>query len=129
VLNPTPIIPGPTTQGPSIETRIDPPKVDPGSPTGIQSRIDSSEAPLVRPDPVYPRTAQTRGIEGWVEPKFTISGSGAVTDVTVVDADPKGMFDAAASKAVQSWKYAPRVREGRAVEQRGVRVVLRFDLD
>jgi hypothetical protein len=67
VLNPTPIIPGPTTQGPSIETRIDPPKVDPGSPTGIQSRIDSSEAPLVRPDPVYPRTAQTRGIEGWVE--------------------------------------------------------------
>lgn len=129
VLHPTPVIPGPTTEGPSIDIQVEVPAVKPGPLTGFQGRIDSSEQPLVRSDPVYPRNAIARGIEGWVELQFTISGSGAVTDVTVIDADPKGLFDAAASKAVQSWKYAPRVREGRAVEQRGVRVVLRFDLD
>ena len=32
-------------------------------------------------------------------------------------------------KAILRWKYNPKVEEGRAVERRGVRVVLRFDLE
>ena len=90
--------------------------------------VSANEVPLVRVDPDYPRRLQASGVEGWVQLQFTILGSGAVTDVVVVDADPKGVFDAAAMKAVRQWKYSPRIDEGRAVERRGVSVVVRFDL-
>ncbi len=127
---PTPPSPGLTRSG---DVPLDAPLVPQADvvvpPTGFRGFVDTTEAPLVRQEPAYPRNLITRGIEGWVELQFTVSGSGAVTDVMVVDADPRGAFDAAAIKAVQSWKYAPRVREGRAVERRGMRVVLRFNLD
>lgn len=129
VPHPTVVLNGPPTNDLVIDQRIDVLTIAPAPLTELPSRVDSSPGPLVRPDPEYPRMAMARGIEGWVELQFTVSGSGAVTDVLVIDADPKGVFDAAATKALRSWKYAPRVREGRAVEQRGMRVVLRFDLD
>ena len=63
-----------------------------------------------------------------IQLQFTILGSGAVTDVVVVDAEPKGVFDDAAAKAVRQWKYSPRIDDGRAVERRGVSVVVKFNL-
>jgi len=129
VPRPTVVLSGPPTNDLVIVDRIDVLTIAPAPLTELPSRVDSNPGPLVRPDPEYPRMAMARGIEGWVELQFTVSGSGAVTDVVVIDADPKGVFDGAATKALQSWKYAPRVREGHAVEQRGMRVVLRFDLD
>jgi protein TonB len=90
---------------------------------------DRDVIPLVRINPEYPRRAQQRGIEGWVQVEFTITAAGTVRDPTVIDADPKGLFEDAAVKAIGRWKYNPKVEEGRAVERRGVRVVMRFDLD
>ena len=129
-LTPTPPIPhsGPRTDAPPIDIPLEPPTPIAGLPTGFRGRVDNNETPLVRPDPVYPRKAIADGTEGWVELQFTITGAGTVANVAVVDSDPKGVFDAAASKAVQSWKHAPRVEDGRAIERRGVRVVLRFDM-
>jgi protein TonB len=83
----------------------------------------------VRINPDYPRRAQERGIEGWVQFEFTITTSGTVKDVKVIDSEPKGLFEDAATKAILRWKYNPKVEEGRAVERRGVRVILRFDLE
>jgi protein TonB len=91
--------------------------------------VTANEVPLVRVEPDYPRRQQTAGVEGWVQLRFTILGSGAVTDVIVVDAYPKGVFDDAAIKAVRRWKYSPRIDEGRAVEMRGVGVVVKFNLN
>jgi periplasmic protein TonB len=110
---------GPTVIPPTV---IDPPQ------TTSQGRISGIAQPIVRIEPEYPRRAQESGIEGWVQVQFTVNAAGTVTDVLVVDADPKGVFDAAATKAVQHWKYAPKVDDGRAVEMRGVQVILRFDL-
>jgi protein TonB len=90
---------------------------------------DRDVIPLVRINPEYPRRAQQRGIEGWVQVEFTITPAGTVANPTVIDADPKGLFEDAAVKAISRWKYNPKVEEGRAVERRGVRVVMRFDLD
>ena len=42
--------------------------------------------------PVYPRRAQTRGIEGDVLFEIGISSDGAVTDATVIEAMPPGIF-------------------------------------
>lgn len=95
----------------------------------VSGGSDRDIMPLVRINPVYPRRAQERGVEGWVQFEFTITPAGTVTDVKVIDSEPKGMFDDAATKAILRWKYNPKVEEGRAVERRGVRVVLRFDLE
>jgi protein TonB len=90
---------------------------------------DRDVIPLVRINPEYPQRARSRGIEGWVQVEFTISPAGTVADAKVVDADPKGLFEKAALEAIGRWKYNPKVVDGRAMERRGVGVVLTFKLE
>ncbi len=90
----------------------------------------ASEAiPLVRVNPLYPPRAQARGVEGWVLLEFTITPEGRTKDITVVDADPRGYFERAATDAVKKFKYKPRVEDGVAVDWPGVQLVLSFDLE
>ncbi len=84
--------------------------------------------PLTASEPAYPPQARRNGIEGWVELEFTITESGAVRDVEVVGAEPRGVFDQAAAEALARWRFVPRTAHGRPVPQRSV-VTLRFNLD
>ncbi len=79
-------------------------------------------------DPVYPPAALHNRIEGWVELMFTITETGAVRDVEVVDAQPRGVFEAAATQAVGNWRFRPRLANGQPVPRRSV-VTLRFNLE
>ena len=96
---------------------------------GISVGSDRDVIPLVRINPEYPNRARERGIEGWVQVQFTITPAGTVADQKVVDADPKGLFERAALEAIGRWKYNPKVVDGRAMERRGVMVVLTFKLE
>jgi periplasmic protein TonB len=96
---------------------------------GGGAAADRDVVPLVRIEPDYPARAAQRGIEGYVVVKFTISAAGTIKDATVVDAEPKGIFDSAAIEAVSRWKYKPKVEKGMAVERAGVQVRLAFQLD
>jgi protein TonB len=73
---------------------------------------------VATPDPVYPPAAFRQGVGGWVEVEFTVDERGATRDVTVVAAEPRGIFDQVAVAAVAGWKYRPRVVNGRPVAQR-----------
>jgi protein TonB len=90
---------------------------------------DRSEMPLVRIQPDYPPRALERGIEGWAVVEFGITPTGTTKDVTAVSSEPPGVFEQAAVRAVQSWKYNPKVQEGTAVERRGIRVKLNFKIN
>jgi protein TonB len=90
---------------------------------------DRDVIPLVRVPPEYPPRAQSRGLEGWVQVRFTITPTGTVKDPMVVNAEPKGMFDEAALKAIARWRYNPRVEGGVAVERVGVETIIRFQLE
>ncbi len=83
------------------------------------NRIESRE-------PVYPRQALRDKTRGWVELEFTITESGAVRDVVVLDAEPLGVFDRAATDAVASWRFRPRYVNGKPVLQRSS-FTIRFD--
>jgi protein TonB len=96
---------------------------------GISVGADRDVQPLVRINPEYPERARSRGVEGWVQVTFTITPAGTVADAKVVDADPKGLFERAALDAIGRWKYNPKVVDGRAMERRGVAVVLTFKLE
>lgn len=90
---------------------------------------DREEMPLVRTEPVYPPRALARGVKGWVLVEFTITAAGTTADVRAVKADPESVFDAAAVKAVESWKYNPRVQAGTTTDRRGVQVLISFAID
>ncbi len=91
--------------------------------------MDSELRPIVRADPKYPADAARDGIEGWVKLSYDVDHTGSVTNVDVIDAQPKRRFDKAAKQALTRWKYQPRKENGVTVYQAGLTVVLEFTLD
>ena len=79
-------------------------------------------------DPVYPRQALREHTHGWVELEFTVTPDGKVRDIAVVDAQPTGTFERAATEALTGWRFRPRVVNGQAVAQRSS-LTMRFDVD
>jgi TonB family protein len=75
--------------------------------------------------PAYPTSARERGIEGWVDLQFLVRKDGSLGDLTVVGAEPVGVFEQSALDAVRRWRYQPIMRDGQPSEQRA-RIRLRF---
>ena len=89
---------------------------------------DGEYLPIVKVAPIYPRRAQTRGIEGYVLLEFVVTNTGAVRDPVVIEAKPPGIFDRAAVQAALKFKYKPKVVNGEPVEVAGVRNLIKFEL-
>jgi len=93
------------------------------------SASDGEYLPIVKVAPLYPQSAASRGIEGYVLLEFTVTETGATADPVVIESQPKGVFDQAATKAVLKFKYKPRVENGLPIRVPGVRHVITFKLD
>ena len=78
--------------------------------------------------PEYPRSAYRDRREGSVQVEFTVDGNGETTDIEVVDAEPRGVFEDAAIEAVEEWRFQPQITEGRPQEVR-LRQSVDFTLD
>lgn len=94
--------------------------------------LDSSDGdylPIVKVAPIYPRRAQSRGIEGYVIVEFTVTKNGSVRAPFVVEAQPQGIFDRAAMDAALKFKYKPRVVDGTPTEVAGVQNKITFQID
>ena len=89
---------------------------------------DGEYLPIVKVNPVYPRRAQTRGIEGYVLLEFVVTKTGAVRDPVVLEAKPPGIFDRAAIGAALKFKYKPKVVNGEPIDVAGVRNRITFEL-
>ena len=57
--------------------------------------------------------------------QFVVNTDGSVGELSIVGAQPVGIFEQAALDAVRHWHYQPVMRDGQAVSQRA-RVRLRF---
>jgi protein TonB len=58
--------------------------------------------------PDFPREASQKGIStGVVKAKLTIEADGKVSDVEIVEAEPKRVFDRAVKQALMEWKFEP----------------------
>lgn len=76
--------------------------------------------------PIYPQAALVHGIEGRVVVEFDLTADGRVHDPSVIDADPAGVFDRAAVRAMRGWKYA---MPSDMVAHRRYRQVMAFTLN
>jgi protein TonB len=91
---------------------------------------DGEYLPIVKVQPVYPRRALSRGIEGYVIIEFTVTERGMVKDVQVVESSPDtDVFHQAAIDAALKFKYKPRIIDGQPVEVTGVRNKISFRLE
>jgi TonB family protein len=66
----------------------------------------ATPTPLRILQPIYPRNDLLRGIEGQVVVEFGLAADGSVRDPRVVRAEPTGVFEQSAIKAMRNWKYA-----------------------
>lgn len=133
---PEPEVP-PELPPPDITDTFDPSMaVSIGAPT-IQTGIsisnigfgasDGEYLPIVKVAPVYPSRALSRGLEGYVIVEFTVTRTGAVKDVFVVEST-SSLFERAAIQAAYKFKYKPRVIDGVAVEVPGVQNKITFEI-
>lgn len=101
------------------------PAFGPGRPA---EPAEGDVVPLVRVNPQYPHGALRDQIEGYVTIQFTITETGMVRDPRVIDAQPPRIFNKEAIRAIQRWKFKPRIVAGAAVS-RSATQTLAFKLD
>ena len=73
--------------------------------------------PLATARPQIPKDAYERGIEGWVEIVFVVTRKGKVRNIRIINAQPRGVFEAAMVEATSRWIY-PKSNRSREVKQR-----------
>ncbi|MDE0093439.1 MAG: energy transducer TonB [Gammaproteobacteria bacterium] len=107
-----------------VVSDVGPVEADPGGYTS-----DGEYEPIFKVQPIYPRRALQLELEGWVVVEFDVTETGNVENVVVVDADPKGVFDSAARKAAEKFRYRPKVVNEKPIRVTGVRNRIIFELE
>ena len=95
---------------------------------GTDFAVDGEYLPIVRVEPIYPRRAQSRGLEGYCNMVFTVTKAGEVIDA-VAEECSSSVFKSASEKAVLKWKYKPRVVNGEPIDSPGVRTKLTYQFE
>lgn len=94
----------------------------------LNAPVDGDTLAIVRVLPRYPSRALSRGIEGWVLLEFAIDELGLAVNPVVIESEPSGIFDRAATSAVKRWKYRPMIEDGRPRIRPGVRQLISFEI-
>ena len=79
-------------------------------------------------DPAYPESAFTQKLAGTVTLLVLVDEAGRVTEASVVDAMPEGLFDDSAQEALSRAAFSPAQRGGRNVRSR-ILVRVNYDPD
>ncbi|HET6430792.1 energy transducer TonB [Dyella sp.] len=93
------------------------PSAQPSAPAAAKAEPATTPAVLVRSvNPRYPTQAQRARTEGYVVVSFTVTAEGRTSNIKVVDAQPRRVFDRAATDAVERWEFKPATRDGQPVD-------------
>ncbi len=88
---------------------------------------DRDAQPMVRIPPQYPPRALERGTEGSCTVMFDVAPDGTPTNITPTNCP--AVFERSTVRAVERWRYEPKVQDGTAVWRRGVVTQLDYQLD
>ncbi|MDZ7628942.1 MAG: TonB family protein [Parvularculaceae bacterium] len=117
-------------QEPSRNPRDTIPVDPPSGPTRESGPIviPGAMQPVVKLPPAYPESCKARGASGVVIVEFDVTAEGNVVNPRIISS-ADGCFERTVLSTIQKWKYPPPQQDGRAVTQRGVREVFRFELE
>lgn len=104
---------------------------DPGPVDARPDGLDTPDSPLiavVRVQPNYPATAEQRGLEGWVDVRFDVLPNGRTANI-VVTASSHSVFERAAIRAAERFRFRAPVVGGIAQAVGGVEYRFRFDME
>lgn len=90
---------------------------------------DGEYLPIVKVAPMYPRRANSRGVEGYCTVEYTVTKTGSIRDPVAIDCQPKGYFERASVKAAAKFKYKPRVIDGEGIDVLGVQNRFTYELE
>jgi TonB family protein len=112
VLPATPAEPAPATPAnpvahPPVETQA-PTMVATAPATTLPPVVKPKLAPIAREEPEFPREAVRANVtSGRVRARLTIDKDGRVTNVEIVAAEPRRVFDRAVDSALSRWRFEP----------------------
>jgi len=73
--------------------------------------------------PRYPIKQLNNKIEGWVKVEFTVNEFGKVSNIKVLDSQPKRVFNNEVKRALMKSKFEPAMIDGHAISQTAVQTV------
>lgn len=97
---PAPVVAAPTPAPAPVAAAPPPPPPPP-------VRTASPLVPVFAPQPAYPDAALNAGTAGEVVVSFTINTDGSVSNVAVVSARPRGVFERNVRSSVSRWRFQP----------------------
>jgi protein TonB len=92
------------------------------------STVDSEYLPIVKVAPIYPTRALLRGIEGYCIVEFVVTRIGTTINGKIIECT-SSLFAKASLKAVEKFKYKPRVINGTPMDVPGVQHKISFVLE
>ncbi len=90
--------------------------------------IDQPPRALAKMPPLYPYKAKRLEIEGYVKVKFLVDETGAVSQISILESSPKGLFEDSVFKVLPKWEFAPGSILGEPVSS-WVVTTIRFELE
>lgn len=105
----------------------------------LRNQLDSTDAvpslnpnsdiqPITRGQPEYPIAAAQRGIGGRVMFEFDVDEQGRPINIQIVESSPRGVFDHAARRAIEQFRYEPLTVDGTPVIREDVRFAFEFQV-
>lgn len=104
------------------------PAYKPPKPTDITVASNSQLTLMLGQQPNYPVRELKRGTEGYVVVGFSVDAAGRVFNAFVIEAEPAGVFDKSALKAITGFKYKPHRVDGKAVSTDGQQYLFRYEM-
>ena len=129
-----PELPQQDMDGSNLDSTVAFPTQDTNLDVSLDSELDGfSQAtddylPIVKVAPMYPRRAQSRGLEGYCDLQFTVTPLGTTADVAVIECT-SSLFERASVQALLKFKYKPHVVNGTAIAVPGVRHRMMFQME
>ncbi|WP_230492458.1 TonB family protein [Martelella alba] len=97
-------IPAPEQTAPT-DNQTSKPAIASAAPPAAPAEHQTGPVVLSRPDPGYPERARALGIEGRVQIEYDVTAAGEVTNLRIISASPRNVFEREIREATRRWRY------------------------